>query len=112
MPIPVVLGLPWLAGLVAGLFSSLFTFFASFVTKRLAITAAAVVLITTLTAGLFAALEALVATLTLVMPTEVSQVGGLVTPSNLTTCISIMVSARLLRYAYDWNVKVIQYKLL
>ena len=103
-------GIPWLAGILGGIASALIGFFSKFVTARLAVVAAGVVIIVSLTAGLFAALEGLLAGLTYVMPSEIAEGVALVTPGNLTTCLSIIITAHMLRYAYDWNVRVLQYK--
>lgn len=111
MPIAAVAGLPWLAGILGSLFTGIVGFFVQFFTKRLAIVVAGVAIIVTLTAGLFTALEGLLSGLTYIVPTEISAGAALVTPSNLTACISIIISAKMLRYAYDWNVKVLQYKM-
>lgn len=109
--IPVLAGMPWLAGVLGGLFSSLFNFFATYITKRFAIIAAAVLVIVALTSAFFAALQAMVAGLSLVVPSSVVQLAAFVLPSNVDECASIVVASRLLRYAYDWNIKIIQYKL-
>jgi hypothetical protein len=112
MPAPLVLaGIPWLAGILGGVFSSLFGYFVQFATKRIAIVGAAVVVIVALTAGLFTALEALVAGLSLVVPPELSAATGLLLPANITSCAAIIATAHLLRFAYEWNIRIIQYKL-
>lgn len=110
MPL-VLAGLPWLAGALGGLFSALFNFFATYITKRFAIVAAALLVIAALTAGLFAALQALVAGLSLLVPESVVTMGAFILPSNVDECASIAVAAKMARYAYDWNIKIIQYKL-
>lgn len=112
MPVPVLVGLPWLAGLVGGFFSTLFSFFATYVTKRVAIVAAAVVIITTLTVGLFTALELLIDGLAVVLPGEFTGMAGHFVPPIAPACVTAHVTAKLLRFAYDWNVRVVQYKLL
>ena len=112
MPLPVLAGLPWLAGVIASAFAGLFAWFMTFVTKRFAIVAAGVVIIVSLTSSLYAALAALVSTLALTLPPTLVGNVGLFVPSNLGACVSIYVSARLLRWAYDWNVKIIQMKML
>lgn len=109
--IPVLAGLPWLAGLLGGLFTSLFTWFATLLTKRLAVVAAAVLVIGTVTLGFFAALNALIAGLGLVLPAEALQGAAHVLPPNTSACITAMATAKTLRWGYDWNVKIIQYKL-
>lgn len=111
MPLPAILGVPWLAGLIGGLFSSLFGFFVTYLTKRLAIIAASVTVIVAVTASLFIALEALTSSLTLILPTELTHGISLILPSNINLCLSLMISARMLRFSYDWSIKIIQYKL-
>lgn len=110
--IPVLVGIPWLASLIGGLFSSLFVWLATWLTKRLAIVAAAVIVLGTITLAFFAALEALVGSLGLVLPAEVLQGAAHVLPSNTSACVTAMLTARTLRYAYDWNVAIIKLKVL
>lgn len=111
MAIQVLAGIPWLAGVIGGAFSSIFGWFLQFFTKRLAIVGAAVTIIGTLTIALFAAIHALLAGVLVALPAEASAGISLFLPSNLSLCISAVVSARLLRYSYDWQIKIIQYKL-
>jgi len=111
MAIQFLVGIPWLASVIAAGFVAIFSWFLQFMTKRLALVGAAIVVVVALTTGLFAALEALVATIALAMPSEMAVATGLFLPANLTTCISVIVTAHLLRFAYEWNVKIIQWKL-
>lgn len=111
MPFALLAGVPWLAGVITAAFIGIFTWFLQFLTKRLAFTAAAIVLIAGLTAGLFAGLEALLSTISLVVPPEITQLSGVVLPSNLSQCMSVVITGYLLKYAYSWNVKIIQMKL-
>jgi len=111
MPLPALVGLPWLAGVIVSAFVSFFTWLATFATKRLALVGIAVTAIIALTAALFIALEALVSTLNVTVPTEIAAGVSLLMPSNMTVCISILVTARGLRYAYDWNTRIVQLKL-
>jgi hypothetical protein len=112
MPFPLLAGIPWLAGIVAAAFVSLFTFFAKYLTKKFAVVAVAITMIVGLTAGFISALTALTSAITFAAPPWYSLAVQLVVPDNATTCISIIFTAHLLRYAYDWNVKIIQYKIL
>jgi hypothetical protein len=111
MAIPLLVGIPWLAGILGGIFTSVFTYFVQFATKRIAIVGAAIVVIVALTAALFTAFEALVSGLSLAVPAELSAATGLLLPANITTCAAIIASAHLLRFAYEWNIRIIQYKL-
>lgn len=111
MPLPVLAGLPWLASVLGSLFSGVVVWAAQFLTKRLAIVAAAVAVVIALTVTFFTALQALVTGLGLVLPAEVLQGAALLLPSNTDTCLTAMMTARTARYAYDWNIKIIQLKL-
>lgn len=111
MPIPVLAGIPWLANIVIAAFSGLFGWFIQFFTRRFALVAAGIVLLATITAAFFVAIEALISGLSLSMPSIIVVGVSHLVPSNMSACLSILISARLLRYAYDWNVKIIQLKL-
>jgi len=112
MPVPVLAGLPWLAGILGGLFASLVAWFAQFLTKRLAILVAVVLAIGALTATFFSAMQALVSGLSAALPAAVTTGMGLLLPSNTILCLTAVVSAYTVRYVYAWNVRIIQYKLL
>lgn len=112
MPIPAVLGVSWLAGVIGTAFAGLFAWLLTFMTKRLAIVVLAVGVLLTLTASLFVALESLLSGLVYILPASLTQSVGLFAPSNLSLCVSIVVSAHMLRYVYDWNVRVVQMKLI
>lgn len=111
MPLPVLAGIPWLAGTIGGLFTAVFAWFANFLTKRFAVVAAVVAVIVGITTAFLVAINALAAGISVVVPTEVAIAAGLVIPSNASACMSAYFSALVLRWAYNWNVKVIQYKL-
>lgn len=111
MPLPVIAGLPWLAGVIGGLFASVLGFFTKYLTKRLAIVAAAVTAIVGLTTAFFAAISTLLGGLTAAIPADVVMLLGHIMPANVTACISALLSAQVLRYAYEWNVKVVQLRL-
>ena len=110
MPLFAAAGIPWFASLVGGLFATLVGFFAKFVTMRVAVMAAGVAIIITLTAGLFTALEGLMAGISYTIPAEIAGGVALVSPSNLTACTTIIISAHLLKYVYSWNVRIVQHK--
>ena len=104
-------GIPWLAGVLGGLFTSVFAWAANFLTKRFAVTAAIIAVIVTVTTAFFAGISAIVSGVASVAPAELTVAAGLVIPSNATLCISSYMAALVLRWAYQWNVRVIQYKL-
>tara|TARA_B110000977_G_scaffold172358_1_gene224693 strand:+ start:126 stop:464 length:339 start_codon:yes stop_codon:yes gene_type:complete len=111
MAFAVLAGIPWLAGIIMTAFSGIFAWFLTFMTKRFAIAAAAITLIVSLTAGLFAAVSGLLAGISLAVPPDMLTMSGILLPNNLEASFSICISTRLLKYAYDWNVKFIEMKL-
>ena len=108
---PVLLGIPWLAGVLGSVFTGLVTFFSAHLSKRIAMTAAAVSAISLLTIGFYATLEGLVSAISYAAPSYVSQGASLVLPSNTQACLSAILTAYVARWVYDWNVKIIQWKL-
>lgn len=106
---PVLLGLPWLASAIAAIFGAVVSWLATYITKRLAILVAALLLLATLTVAFIAAMEGLIAGLSLTVP--YASVVALFLPDEFTTLLGLYISARLLWWAYWWNVKIVQLKL-
>lgn len=111
MPVPMILGLPFLASLLGGAFASLISFFGNFLTKRLALFAAMLTLLIAVTGTFILAIEGLISAVSYTLPSEYFNLIGLFLPSNFTACFSTIVTAKLLRWAYDWNVVLIQSKM-
>lgn len=111
MAIPVLAGIPWLASLLGGLFVAVVGFFAEHLTKRLAIVVAVVVALSALTLAFFAAIVAIIAGVSSLSPPQLSMAMGLIYPHNLNLIIAAVFAARLARWAYEWNVKVLQMRL-
>lgn len=111
MPIPVIAGIPIIAGILGGLFQALFVALGSILTKRLAVVVAAVALIAGITAGFFSLIYGLFEIIAVAAPPMLSLAVQLVVPDNASACISAILTARLARWAYEWNVRIIQYKL-
>lgn len=111
MPIPAILGLPWLAGVLGSIFLGLVAGVSKYVTKRFALIAVAITALITVTATFFAAINALLVSISYVAPQQLVDSFFLFMPSNAIPCISAILSAKLLRWVYDWNVRIIQLKL-
>lgn len=111
MALPALAGIPWLAGVIAAIFTAIFTWVLKFFTKRVAIVVAAVGVIAAVTATFFAAINALFATIIVASPDWVGVAASMVIPSNASACLAAIVSAYVLKWAYAWNVRIIQYKL-
>jgi hypothetical protein len=108
MPIQAI---PWLAGALSAMFVSVFSFVTEYMTKRLAVVVAAVVVIGVTTVALFTAINLLLTGIAVAIPANYGAYAGMFLPSNLDECITAVASARVLKYGYDWQIKIIQYKL-
>ena len=111
MPLPVIAGIPWLAGVIGGIFSALVTFLTSIVTKRIAIITVGLGVLTALTTAFGLALHGLTSGLSSALPYQFSVAVSWVIPNNFVACASACISARVLRWVYEWNVKIVQLKL-
>ncbi len=109
---PVLAGLPWLAASIGGLFTSLFTWLAGFISRKIAVTVLGVSVMFTLTYALITALEFLVSGISTVVPGAVVQAMGLLMPSNYMACVGVALSGRFLLFLYQWKIKVLEYKML
>jgi len=99
-----------LAGFIGSIFSGFIGWLSAYLGKRLAVTLAVVAAFTAATATFWAAAEALVFGLAVSVPADVVTVASWIVPPNLAVCIGALLSARLVRFAYDWNVRVLQFK--
>jgi hypothetical protein len=111
MPLPVLAGIPWLVGILAGAFSAILGFFVKYFTKRFAFVLAAVALIAGITSAFFAAVLAFLSLITYVTPDPVVVAVSWVIPSNFPACATAIISAHFLKWVYAWQVKIIQMKL-
>ncbi|MDT8385158.1 MAG: DUF5455 family protein [Gammaproteobacteria bacterium] len=103
--------MPLLAAWMGSLFSGIVGFFSSWLTKRVALVLTGITVIVSLTAAFITAIDALYTAMAVTLPTEIVIGASWFLPTNTSACISAYISAHLLRWAYDWNTKVIQLKL-
>jgi len=104
--------MPLLAAWFGSLFASTVSFLALYITKRVAIVLVAIAAIIAMTASFIAAIEALLVGIAVATPAEISIAASWFIPSNATTCLSIILSAYLARWVYEWQIKIIQLKLI
>jgi len=104
-----LLGIPFLAGVFGSVMSGLISFLAQFMTKRIAIVIAAIAAVVLVTGVFVGAISALVDTIQFSFPDY--KYAFLFLPSNFEDGFGAIVAAKVLRWAYDWNIKIIQWKL-
>lgn len=92
-------------------FKGFVKFFVDRSAKRILIIAALLVSLTAFVVGFMRLISGLVNTISTQLPPEIAQFGGYVLPSNTLLCLSAIITAHLARWAYEWNIKVLQWKL-
>ena len=111
MPLPAILGIPFLAGVMGSLFAGLISFFAKYLTKRIALTAAFITASLGLFAVFFAACWAVLQGIIVAAPPEISLALAFFVPSNAPACLGALLTVNAARWVYDWNTRVIQFRL-
>jgi len=92
---------------LSSMFGGLVAFFSAYVAKRVAIALAVLAVFVTLNIALLAAMKALLTGLSFAAPGWVSFVPCFV-PSTVTVNFSLIASAYLLRWAYDYHVRALE----
>jgi len=106
----VMLGLPWLAGVLLSGFAGVVSFLATFIAKRIAIIiaviAAFVVLVGIALTALHAGMDAIVAL-------DLGGLAiGLIVPANLAPILASWFSIKVVLWLYQWNMKLAQLRIL
>lgn len=111
MPFALVPVLVWLANLLATIISVVIGFLLQIFTKRLALVAIVLAGIGTLVIAFFAAIIGIVNIMSPQLHPLIIQGASLFLPNNVPLILSSIMTARVLRFAYEWNVKFLQMKL-
>ncbi|WP_405121052.1 DUF5455 family protein [Pseudomonas leptonychotis] len=111
MPLPAIVGIPFLAGVLGSLFAGILTFFAKYLTKRIALTAAFITASIGLFTVFFAFCWSVLQGLIVATPQEVSLALSFFVPSNAPACLGGILTVNAARWVYDWNTRVIQFRL-
>lgn len=107
----VIAGLMLLFQFLANLFMRFIALFFEQTGRRLLVISAVLAVLAGLVVAFYAAIKGLIENINLIAPAELSQAASLVVPDNFIAIASIQITARLLRFAYEWNVKVLQWRL-
>lgn len=103
--VPAVVGI---VGAVSSGFAALIAFFATKITTKVLIVIAAVAVISGLSLAFFLGIESLADSISASLPTEALLLSSSLMPRNLSACVSVVVSAHILRWIYDKNVDVVR----
>ena len=104
--------MPVLAGIIGSLIYSIASFLGKFLTKRIAILTAVIAAAVALTAAFFTALAGLFLTIEQATPAVIQDSLCWIVPGNFKTCISAYVAARVIAWAYSWNITILHLKML
>jgi len=107
----IILGVTFLATFLSQIFTTLFTSWLQVVSKKFIIIAAVLAGMATIVAAFYVAIRATIDSIAMVSPPFLNQAASLVVPDNFVTLVTIQISVRLIRFAYEWNVKVLQWRL-
>lgn len=102
--------MPLLAAWLGSAIAAVVSFFATWLTKAIAIRVAVIAALVALTLAMVAALEGMLSAVAAVMPAEVSNGLSWFWPSNGTACVAVCVAAHVTRWVYDMNVKALTIK--
>lgn len=107
----ILLGFTFLATLISQIATTLFSSALQVATKRLLIIGAVLAALTTIVVGFYVAIRVTIEAISIASPPLLSEAASLVVPDNFVTLVALQISARLIRFAYEWNVKVLQWRL-
>lgn len=107
MPLPALAGIGWLGSLIGGLFAALVGFLLKFLTQRFAIVVALIAAGIAATGLFYVAISGVIVLISPITPPQLDTALGLVMPSNFRACVSAYLSAYVLRWLYDWQIKVL-----
>jgi len=96
---------------LTNLFTSIASFFAVYTTKKIAIVAAVLTAAIALTGSMIVAINVLAAGVVAATPAELTTAAGWLIPDNADECMAAIISAKIIRWVYDWNTRVLQFKL-
>ena len=109
MPLPMIAGMPFLAGILGSLTTGILSFLSRFMSRKLALSATFVVLLIGLFSALYLSVTGLLSLLVVSAPAHSSGI-FLILPENFKTLLSTYFSIRVLFWAYDWNTRILQFK--
>lgn len=107
----IFLAITFLATFLAQLFTRSVSVVFEVLTKRLLVIGAVLASLAVFVAAFYALIQTTINGISAVTPPFFSQAASLVVPDNFTTLASVYVTARIARFAYEWNVKVLQWRL-
>lgn len=107
----IVIAITFLATFLADIFTRSVGVFFEIMTKRVLIITACVAVLAAFVVGFYALMLTIINSISANLPPFFSQAASMVVPDNFVTLASITITAHIARWAYEWNVKVLQWRL-
>lgn len=104
-------GIIGLMSFIGSLFTRSVSVALEYSAKKLFIIASVLAILAGFVGAFYFAIKQTIESIALVSPPYLNQAASLCVPDNLPMIISLQITARLLRFAYEWNVKVLQWRL-
>lgn len=108
MPVPAILGIPFLAGFLGSLFSKVFEWFAKIYSRKVAMRLTLFGAVTIMMTAFVVLCQGLLSGLTLILPVEYTGLLVRILPDATPTFISIIITTNIARRLYDFKVKAAQ----
>lgn len=106
-----VIAITFLATLIANLLTRSVTVIFEIFTKKLLVIGALITVLAAFVVAFYLLIQTTIGAISATAPPYLSQAASLVVPDNLTTLIALQITARIARWTYEWNVKVLQWRL-
>ncbi len=107
----IVIAITFLATFLADIFTRSVGVVFEILTKRILIIASCLTVLAAFVVAFYALILTLVSSISATLPPFFSAAASMVVPDNFITIVSIQITARIARWAYEWNVKVLQWRL-
>lgn len=98
--------MPGLVAFLRSIFQGQLAFWLSMFEKRMALRLAWIAFALSLIVGLFAAVNALLAGLSMIFPYQLTTAASWVVPSNLDQCITAYFAAHVAVYVFEWKLRI------
>lgn len=102
--------MPLLAIWLGSLFTSFAGFFSLWFTKKVALLLVAITASVALVYSLNSALAGFLAQISYTVPSYLLIASSWIVPQNFNWCVSAVIGAQVIRFAYDWQVRILGWK--
>jgi len=107
----ILAAITFLATFIAQLLTRSVSVVFEILTKKLLVIGAVLATLAVFVVGFYALIHTTIASIAHVSPPMLSQAASLCVPDNVVVLASIQITARIARFGYEWNVKVLQWRL-